>query len=187
MISAINPSPSRGYASIAVRLVGGPTALFGIGGLQLLTDPTFDPPGDHPIGKRNLIKTTNPAVAVDEIGDVNVVLLSHDQHPDNLDSEGRKFIENVPLVLTTSAAAERLGATARELPIWTSYVLARPDGGQLKITGRRNTVRSGPSTSPAKFADSYFPETVCPLSISVVTMHRLRLFRTSRITLVRLT
>jgi L-ascorbate metabolism protein UlaG (beta-lactamase superfamily) len=135
MMSATNPSPSRGYASIAVRLVGGPTALFGIGGLQLLTDPTFDPPGDHPIGKRNLIKTTNPAVAVDEIGDVNAVLLSHDQHPDNLDSEGRKFIENVPLVLTTSAAAERLGATARELPIWTSYVLARPDGGQLKITG----------------------------------------------------
>jgi hypothetical protein len=29
---------------VAVRYLGGPTALLEIGGLRLLTDPTFDPP-----------------------------------------------------------------------------------------------------------------------------------------------
>ena len=38
--------------SVGVRLIGGPTALIEMGGLRLLTDPTFDPPGDHPVGDR---------------------------------------------------------------------------------------------------------------------------------------
>jgi hypothetical protein len=29
-----------------------------IGGLRLLTGPTFDPPGDHPVRNRVLIKTS---------------------------------------------------------------------------------------------------------------------------------
>jgi len=37
-------------AELTVRLVGGPTAVIELGGVRLLTDPTFDPPGDHPIG-----------------------------------------------------------------------------------------------------------------------------------------
>jgi hypothetical protein len=45
-----------------VRYVGGPTAVTEIGGLRLVTDPTFDPPGDHPIGSRVLTKTAGPAV-----------------------------------------------------------------------------------------------------------------------------
>lgn len=45
----------------AARLVGGPTALIELGGLRLLTDPTFDPPGDHPVGNRVLVKTSGPA------------------------------------------------------------------------------------------------------------------------------
>ena len=28
------------------RAVGGPTALLELGGLRILTDPTFDPPGE---------------------------------------------------------------------------------------------------------------------------------------------
>jgi L-ascorbate metabolism protein UlaG (beta-lactamase superfamily) len=69
-----------------------------IGGVRLLTDPTFDPPGDHVIGTRNLVKTSGPAVPIDQLGDLDAVLLSHDQHPDNLDDEGRKVLERVPLV-----------------------------------------------------------------------------------------
>jgi L-ascorbate metabolism protein UlaG (beta-lactamase superfamily) len=120
---------------VMITLIGGPTAVFEIGGLRLLTDPTFDPPGDHPIGKRNLIKTSAPAVVPEAVGDIDAVLLSHDQHPDNLDDEGRRFIEQVPLVLSTAAAAERLGGVTRELPVWRSHTLTRPDGDELKITG----------------------------------------------------
>ncbi|WP_221936944.1 MBL fold metallo-hydrolase [Mycolicibacterium sp. 018/SC-01/001] len=120
---------------MTATLVGGPTALFEIDGVRVLTDPTFDPPGDHPIGRRNLIKTSEPAVSVGEIGDVDVVLLSHDQHPDNLDDKGREFIKTVPLVLTTGSAARRLGGVAQELPIWRTRTLSRPDGRTLRITG----------------------------------------------------
>ena len=35
---------------LAVTQTGGPTALLEIGGARLLVDPTFDPPGDHPLG-----------------------------------------------------------------------------------------------------------------------------------------
>ena len=49
--------------NVGVRLVGGPTALIEMGGLRFLTDPTFDPPGDHPVGNRVLVKTRGPAVA----------------------------------------------------------------------------------------------------------------------------
>ena len=47
-------------AELSVRLVGGPTAVIELGGVRLLTDPTFDPPGDHPVGDRVLTKTTGP-------------------------------------------------------------------------------------------------------------------------------
>jgi len=105
-------------AELTVRLVGGPTALIELGGVRLLTDPTFDPPGDHPIGTRVLTKTTGPAVAAEELGRIDAVLLSHDQHPDNLDEAGRALLAGVPLVLTTELAAQRLGGAARELPSW---------------------------------------------------------------------
>ena len=105
-------------AELTVRLVGGPTALIELGGVRLLTDPTFDPPGDHPIGTRVLTKTSGPAVPADELGPVDAVLLSHDQHPDNLDDAGRALLAGVPLVLTTEQAARRLGGTALALPSW---------------------------------------------------------------------
>ena len=86
--------------SVGVRLIGGPTALIEMGGLRLLTDPTFDPPGDHPVGNRVLVKTHGPAVSPDGIGAVDAVLLSHDQHPDNLDNTGRRLLDAAPVVLT---------------------------------------------------------------------------------------
>jgi L-ascorbate metabolism protein UlaG (beta-lactamase superfamily) len=105
-------------AEATVRLVGGPTALIELGGVRLLTDPTFDPPGDYPIGDRVLTKTSGPAVPAGELGRVDAVLLSHDQHPDNLDDAGRALLGGVPLVLTTEQAAQRLGGAARALPSW---------------------------------------------------------------------
>jgi hypothetical protein len=35
---------------LAVTLIGGPTAVLELGPLRLLVDPTFDPPGDYPLG-----------------------------------------------------------------------------------------------------------------------------------------
>jgi len=115
-----------------LRRFGGPTAEFELGGLRFLTDPTFDPPGDYPIGTRTLTKT-QPASG--EPGPIDVVLLSHDQHPDNLDNAGRAFTATVPLVLCTPVTAERLTGQTHALPEWTHIDLPRPDGhGSLRIT-----------------------------------------------------
>ncbi len=58
-------------STLTVRLVGGPTAVLDYAGLRLLTDPTFDPPGEHEGG---LTKLTGPAVAADDVGAVDAVL-----------------------------------------------------------------------------------------------------------------
>jgi L-ascorbate metabolism protein UlaG (beta-lactamase superfamily) len=120
---------------LSVRYVGGPTALLELGGLRLLTDPTFDPPGEHPVGSRVLVKTSGPALPPEALGPVDAVLLSHHQHPDNLDTLGRNYLATVPLVLSTAAARDRLGGTVRALPNWENAELPRPDGGLLRVTG----------------------------------------------------
>ncbi len=133
-------SPARHGAAfpagtLTVRVVGGPTALLELGGLRLLTDPTFSPAGVHESAPgRPLTKTEDPAFGLDAIGSIDAVLLSHDQHADNLDPAGREFLADSPVTLTTEAAARRLGGTARPLAGWNTVALARPDGGTLEIT-----------------------------------------------------
>ena len=114
---------------LTVLAVGGPTALLELGGLRILTDPTFDPPGEYPRPEVTLQKTVGPAVSADEIGDVDLVLLSHDQHDDNLDRSGREFLSRASTVITTTEGAERLGAGAIGLEPWSSTAI-----GGLGIT-----------------------------------------------------
>jgi L-ascorbate metabolism protein UlaG (beta-lactamase superfamily) len=119
---------------VPVRVFGGPTALIEYGGLRVLTDPTFDAPGsDYP--NVPLVKTAPSSITPAELGPVDVVLLSHDEHPDNLDHAGRELLASVPVVLTTPSGAGRLGGTARGLAPWESIALARPDGGAVTVTG----------------------------------------------------
>lgn len=118
-----------------IRYVGGPTAVIGIGGVRLLTDPTFDEPGEYTVGTRTLTKTTGPAIPMEAAAPIDAVLLSHDQHPDNLDRSGRALLEAVPLTLSTASAHDRLGGAVRALPNWEHVDLSRPDGGTLRITG----------------------------------------------------
>jgi L-ascorbate metabolism protein UlaG (beta-lactamase superfamily) len=90
--------------------VGGPTLLIEFDGWRILTDPTFDPPG----GKYNFgwgtssRKTAGPAIAAADIGPLDAILLSHDQHDDNLDAAGRKLLPSAATVVTTAAGARRL-------------------------------------------------------------------------------
>jgi L-ascorbate metabolism protein UlaG (beta-lactamase superfamily) len=120
---------------VAVRVLGGPTTLIGYGGLRFLTDPTFDAPGEYPLGGgRSLTKTAPCAADPADLGPLDAVLLSHDQHPDNLDTSGRALLAGVPLVLTSRSAAARLGGTTRGLAPWDAVELPRPDGGTVTVT-----------------------------------------------------
>lgn len=100
----------------------GPTVLIEYAGLRILTDPTFDLAREYDLGGgMTLAKTAPSPVAPDEIRPIDLVLLSHDQHPDNLDESGREFLQGAPLVVTTRQAADRLGlATATGLAPWES-------------------------------------------------------------------
>ena len=95
---------------LAFTYIGGPTALLEWGGLRLLTDPTFDPAGtEYPTGAYTLRKTAGPALSPESLSRINAVLLSHDQHLDNLDYAGRVLLKRAGMALTTPAGAERLG------------------------------------------------------------------------------
>ncbi|MDF3297321.1 MBL fold metallo-hydrolase [Streptomyces tropicalis] len=120
--------------TLEITYVGGPTAVLTLGGLRLLTDPTFDGPGEYPVGRRTLVKTAAPALTAEDAGPPDAVLLSHDQHPDNLDTAGRALVAGARLVLSTASAAARLGGPVRALPSWTHTDLPRPGGGALRVT-----------------------------------------------------
>ncbi|MGW0485249.1 MBL fold metallo-hydrolase [Nonomuraea sp. NPDC003214] len=118
-----------------VRVLGGPTALFEYGGLRFLTDPTFDAPRDYLVPRGRLTKTAPSAAAPADLGRIDVVLLSHDEHPDNLDVSGRALLAGVPLTLTTPGGGQRLGGGARGLADWEAVELERPGGGTVTVTG----------------------------------------------------
>ena len=60
-----------------ITLIGGPTALIELDGFHLLTDPTFDDPGDYTLPHAILKKTAKPALAADRIGTAAVILPIH--------------------------------------------------------------------------------------------------------------
>jgi L-ascorbate metabolism protein UlaG (beta-lactamase superfamily) len=135
-----NASENAAADGIGILTTGGPTALIELGGLRLVTDPTFDGPGRYVSGSgAGLTKTEPAALGPEALGRVDAVLLSHDEHPDNLDHSGRAFLATVPLVLTTTGGAGRLTAGneavhAQGLAPWSTHDLARPDGGVLTVT-----------------------------------------------------
>jgi L-ascorbate metabolism protein UlaG (beta-lactamase superfamily) len=113
---------------VALTLIGGPTLLIEVGSVRLLTDPTFDPPGTYQAKDIVLEKLRGPALQPSEIGRIDAVLLSHDQHWDNFDRSGREFAAT-KTVITTPVGAERLGNGAMGLAPWQTMPL-----GDLVIT-----------------------------------------------------
>jgi L-ascorbate metabolism protein UlaG (beta-lactamase superfamily) len=120
---------------LAVTYVGGPTAVLPIEDLRLITDPTFDPAGgEYASGTVSLHKARGPALLPDEIGPIDVALVSYDQHPDNLDHSGRAALQDVRHVLTTRAGAARLGNGAVGLQPWERCSIETPRGSTLSVT-----------------------------------------------------
>ncbi len=134
-------------SDIRITHIGGPTVLIEVDGWCLLTDPTFDPPGrkygfGYGTGSR---KTAGPAISVRDLPTIDAVLLSHDQHADNLDDAGRAMLPRAGVVLTTVVGAERLGGSARGLAPWSSTRLSHGDRPTLEITA--TPCRHGPPLS----------------------------------------
>jgi L-ascorbate metabolism protein UlaG (beta-lactamase superfamily) len=130
--------------AIEITYIGGPTALISIAGVTFITDPTFDESGrDYPMGKVSLHKLKGPAIPIDQIGKIDVALVSHDQHADNLDIAGRALLPKIPLVLSTKHSATKLGAHALGLDPWESKTITAPNGSSVRITA--TPARHGPA------------------------------------------
>ncbi|GEB57758.1 MBL fold metallo-hydrolase [Streptomyces gardneri] len=124
-----------------VTYVGTATVLLRIGDLTVLTDPALDPaPADYPAA-RPLHRTAGPALTADRLPPVDLVLLSHDQHADNLDRAGREALGRAARVLTTPAAAERLGGAAEGLAPWESREVT---AGATTVRVTATPARHGP-------------------------------------------
>ena len=128
--------------------LGGPTTLIEIDGWRILTDPTFDAPGRrYTFGwGTSSRKVSGPARPSATVAPVDVVLLSHDQHADNLDDAGRAVLGQAGTVITTAPAARRLGlGNGRGLADWESITLAAPGRAPLRVTA--TPARHGPRFS----------------------------------------
>ena len=122
----------------AISVLGGPTTVIDIAGRRIVMDPTFDPPGPHDY----LEKLTVPAVGPEALGEIDAVLISHDQHPDNLDNAGRRLAEAAPLIVTNPGAAGRFGPPAVGLKPWQSYYLP---GGPGRVAAQAVPAVHGPA------------------------------------------
>lgn len=114
--------------------------LLDINGFKILTDPTLDKKDrffpqyvSSPLAFSK--KYFDPALSPSEIGKVDLVLLSHDHHSDNLDRNGRAFIKTVKAVLSTKDAVRRLkNHNTIGLDNWDEYIVETEKVKGLKIT-----------------------------------------------------
>lgn len=126
-----------------VTYLNGPTAILEISGLRFITDPTFDPSDTtYPLGPNLSVKKTAGPVTTD-VGAIDFVLLSHDQHHDNFDKGGRDLAGRVGKIFTTAAGAERLKGGSIGLQTWESTTISAPNGDQITITS--TPARHGPA------------------------------------------
>lgn len=141
--------PKDMSSPIRVTYLGGPTYLLEIGNFRIISDPGFDPQGSQ----RNegpghlLTKVMSPPIPVEKIGRIDIALVSHAQHLDNLDHEGRRLLGKVGMTLTTpaSAAMNLPGKNVKGLKPWESTEVSNPAGEKLKITAMPAVHTSNPA------------------------------------------
>jgi L-ascorbate metabolism protein UlaG (beta-lactamase superfamily) len=117
-------------SQLGIQLVGGPTAILEYAGLRWLTDPALSPPGEY----GGLTKLTGPALDINDQPPIDVVLVSHHHHADNLDPAGRAFLPSAKRVLSTTTAAAELGGNVEGMEPWSEVEFDAPGGGTVNVT-----------------------------------------------------
>lgn len=132
---------------IVITLIDTACILLDIGGYRILTDPVFDPPGSYyHFGFGSISKKySTPAILPETLGKVDLILLSHHQHEDNLDKAGRAYLSTVDQILSTVPASKAIPGI-KGLEDWQSTEISDPrlPGGKMKITAvpaRHTSVR----------------------------------------------
>jgi len=118
-------------STTTITWIGGPTTLIEYAGLRIVTDPTFDAPQSYSDpDETTLVKTVGPGIQRADLGHVDLVLLSHHGHKDNLDWEGMELLATgVTTISTPQAASDLFGARVLGFDDWETFEL-----GDLTIT-----------------------------------------------------
>ncbi|KAK1944922.1 hypothetical protein P3T76_003455 [Phytophthora citrophthora] len=123
--------PSTSFQStVSVTHITTAAAILSIDDVNFLLDPNFDKKAGF-----ILTKTDDPAIGLEDLPVIHAVLLSHEDHMDNLDASGRTML-NGRHVLTTLDGAKNLAPRpgVRGLAPWESVTL-KLNGKEFKITG----------------------------------------------------
>ena len=137
-----------GFERGSVFFVGTATVIIRYGGFTLLTDPNFLHAGDHVhlgYGLRSR-RLTNPAVEIEDLPPLDLVVLSH-LHGDHFDRVAEvKLDKTLPIVTTPHAARYLEGRGFRPLEglrTWESITVRKGDA-RLRVTAMPGTHAPGP-------------------------------------------
>jgi L-ascorbate metabolism protein UlaG (beta-lactamase superfamily) len=93
---------------VEITHIGTATAILSIDGVNFLTDPFFSPAGSTFDYKVVVLENTeSPAMSLADLPVIDAVLLSHEDHFDNLDDLGRRLLDG-RRVFTTPDGAKNL-------------------------------------------------------------------------------
>jgi L-ascorbate metabolism protein UlaG (beta-lactamase superfamily) len=134
--------------TLELTLIDTACLLININGYKILTDPTLDKAGGlyyHGFGALSR-KTGDPAYLPKMLEDVDLVLLSHHQHRDNLDNAGENLLCRSKKVISTVPASKVFPGVIG-LNVWESTTIQTDKVKNLKITA-----------TPAQHRPSWMPE-----------------------------
>lgn len=129
-------APSTFGSSLTITHITTAAAILEIDGVNFLTDPVFSPAGtEWDIGIAVLRNTEGPALGLQDLPVIDAVLLSHEDHPDNLDEVGRRLLDGRK-VLTTPDGAQKLAPRpgVQALKPWDTTTL-NLGGKEFQVTG----------------------------------------------------
>jgi L-ascorbate metabolism protein UlaG (beta-lactamase superfamily) len=132
-----NMSPPQDFkSSLEITHITTATAIIDIDGVKFITDPVFAPSGteyEYPLVTLRL--ADDPAIPLNALPAIDAVLLSHEDHEDNLDDCGRRLLDGRK-VITTPDGAKKLSPRPdiRAIQPWQTLDLVA-GGKAFKITG----------------------------------------------------
>jgi L-ascorbate metabolism protein UlaG (beta-lactamase superfamily) len=134
-----------------LEFVGTATTILRLGPFTLLTDPNFLHRGQYAYLGKGLVtrRLTEPSLRPAQLPALDTIVLSH-LHGDHFDRVARRELDRDLPILSTPAAARRLGrwgfTEARGLETWESSRLER-DGWTLTVTAVPGTHAPGPASA----------------------------------------
>lgn len=129
-------APAGFKSKVEMTFIGTATAILSIDGVNFITDPAFDAAGTtYEFGPITLQSLEAPALGLDQLPTIDAVLLSHEDHPDNLDTAGRTLLDGRTVVTTPDGASKLKPRPAvHAIRPWETLAL-KIGGKDFNITG----------------------------------------------------